>query len=405
LTGWSACSKSSNGELFFGGFAGGVGFFPSKLQENEAPRVVLTSFEIAGAGVPIDPSGPLRQSITYTDRITLSYDQNTFSLQFAPIDYASPEINYSRYKLEGLDAHWQEVGPKVRRATYTALPPGRYRFRVQAANGRGPWTEPGASLEVRILPPWWATWWFRTVYATLGILALAGAYAIRMSQVSRQLTIRMEERINERTRIARDLHDTLLQGLLSASLQLSIARAQATPDTKSNHLIDGVVNLLRQMIQESRNTVRGLRVHQRVDQGLERAISQIPRDLGVDRQIDLLIEGERRLLKPAIRDEIYWIARELLANAFRHANASTIEVVIEYSRNQFRLLVRDNGKGIDLELLRSGREDHWGLPGIAERAKRIGGALNLSSAVGAGTEISLTVSASSAFERKSEERV
>jgi signal transduction histidine kinase/ligand-binding sensor domain-containing protein len=400
FTGFSACFRSKRGELFFGGYSGGVAFFPDDIRElPPAPRVVLTSLEVFGTQVPTGPNELLPESISYTKRLTLSHEQSSFALQFASIDYVSPESNHARYMLAGLDRHWYEAGGTTRRASYTAVPAGDYEFRVQAASGRGPWSDPGASLHITILPAWWATWWFRTAYSALGVLGLGAIYIIRMRQLSRQLTIRMEERINERTRIARDLHDTLLQGLLSASLQLSIANSQLPEDTKGKSLIERVGQLLRQMIEESRNTVRGLRIHHRADQGLEAAIADIPRDLGAKdaAPVELLVAGERRPLRAAVHDEVYWIARESIANALRHAHATAIEVELEYSRNRFRLTIRDDGRGIDPQILEAGRENHFGLSGITERATRIRATLNIASAAGAGTEIDLTIPADVAF--------
>jgi ligand-binding sensor domain-containing protein/signal transduction histidine kinase len=400
LTGWAACSKSRRGELFFSGFAGAVGFFPDKLREAPyGPQVVLTDLELSGAPATIGSGGPLAQSIAYTDRIVLPHEMNIFSLTFAGLRYFSPESNRYRYKLDGLDRGWYEVGSNERRATYTTLPAGVYTFRVQAATARGAWNEPGTSLQIVVLPAWWATWWFRSIYITLLALATWVAYVIRMRHLSGQLTMRMQERINERTRIARDLHDTLLQGLVSASLQLEVADAKLSSQSGAKPLVERISASLRQMIDESRNTVRGLRVGQLSDD-LERAISLVPHDLGVDGTIEfrLVVEGSRRSLRPPICDELYWIAREAVANAFRHSHASLIEVVLVYSRKSFRIVIRDNGCGMSPALLQARSVDHWGLSGMKERSARIGAKLDLSSAVRVGTEVDLTIPGHAAFE-------
>jgi signal transduction histidine kinase/ligand-binding sensor domain-containing protein len=401
LTGWAACSKSRRGELFFAGFAGAVGFFPDKVEEGVpfSPQVVLTDLELSGAPATIGAGGPLTQSIAYTDRIVLPHELNIFSLTFAGLRYFSPESNRYRYKLEGLDRNWYEVGSNNRRATYTTLPAGSYTFRVQAATARGAWSDPGTSLQVVILPAWWATWWFRTGYVTLFALAIWGAYLVRVRQLSRQLMMRMQERVNERTRIARDLHDTLLQGLVSASLQLEVADTKLSAQSGAKPLIERISALLRQMIDESRNTLRGLRVGQPSDD-LERAIALVPHELGVDGTVEfhLLGEGNRRSLRPAIREELYWIAREALANAFRHSRASVIDVVLVYSRKRFQLVIRDDGCGISPATLQAGSADHWGLSGMKERSARIGAKLSISSATDAGTEVDITIPGHVAFE-------
>ena len=400
LTGWAACSKSRRGEIFFGGFSGAVAFFPEKLGASpDGPQVVLTDLEVSGAPATHDANGPLRQSIAYLDSITLPHETNTFSVTFAGLRYFSPESNRFRYELQGLDRNWYEVSSNKRRATYTTLPAGAYTFRVQAATARGAWNEPGTSLRVLILPAWWATWWFRAIYVTFFALAIWVAYRVRVRQLSRQLMMRMQERVDERTRIARDLHDTLLQGLVSASLQLEVADAKLSAQSGAKPLVERISALLRKMIDESRNTVRGLRVGPLSDD-LERAIALVPRDLGVDGTIEfrLLVEGTRRSFQPAIRDELYWIAREALANAFRHSHGSVIEVILVYARKRFRLVIRDDGCGISRTALQGDTADHWGLPGMKERSARIGASLSISSALGAGTEVDLTIPGYVAFE-------
>jgi signal transduction histidine kinase/ligand-binding sensor domain-containing protein len=402
LTGWAACSKSGRGELFFAGFAGAVGFFPDKVEEAPfSPQVVLTDLELSGAPATIGAGGPLTQSITYTDRIVLPHELNIFSLTFAGLRYFSSESNRYRYKLEGLDRNWYEVGSNNRRATYTTLPAGSYTFRVQAATARGAWSDPGTSLQVVILPAWWATWWFRAIYVALFVFAIWIAYVARVRHLSRQLAIRMQERVEERIRIARELHDTVLQGLASASLQLEVADRQIGSDATAKPLVQRISRLLRQLIDESRHTVRGLRLRQSEEENLERALTQISNDLAAPRKVkyQVIVEGTPRSLRPLVRDEIYRIGGEALANAFRHAGASAVETVLEYGRDHFRLLVRDDGQGIDPEVLKGGREGHFGLSGLRERASKIGARLKVRTAAGAGTEIDLLVPFAAAYEQ------
>jgi signal transduction histidine kinase/ligand-binding sensor domain-containing protein len=402
LTGWAACSKSRRGELFFAGFAGAVGFFPDKLEEAPyAPQVVLTDLELSGAPATIGGNGPLQQSIAYTDGIRLPCGTNFFSLTFAGLRYFGPESNRYRYKLEGLDSNWYEVGSNKRRATYTTLPAGVYTFRVQAATARGAWSEPGTSLQIVMLPAWWATWWLRAIYVALFAFAIWAAYVVRVRQLSRQLTMRMRERVNERTRIARELHDTVLQGLASASLQLEVADRQMAADAAAKPVVQRVSQLLRQLMDESRHTVRRLRLRRSEEENLERALTQISNDLAAPRKVkyQVVVEGTPRPLRPLVREEIYRMGGEALANAFRHADASAVETVLEYGRDHFRLQVRDDGQGIDPEVLKAGREGHFGLSGLRERAAKIGARLKVRAAAGAGTEIDLLVPAVAAFEQ------
>jgi signal transduction histidine kinase/ligand-binding sensor domain-containing protein len=402
LTGWAACFKSPRGEMFFGGFPGAVAFFPERLTDHPgSPAVVLTDFKLAGVSVPIDPDSSLTQSISYTDRITLSHAQNMFSLTFAGLDYFSPQTTRYRYRLEGLEPQWNEVGSDQRHATYTTLPAGRYTLRVQAASSRGVWNEAGARLAIEILPPWWEMWWFRTAVGLLIMLTVWLFYRLRIRQVSRQLTIRMDERLDERTRIAQELHDTVLQGLLSAKLQLEVADRQIAGDATAKPLIQRILQLLLQLIDEGRYTVGGLRLRHSEAENLERALTQIAKDLAAPETLKyhLVVEGTSRSLRPLVRDEVYRIGVEALGNAFRHSHASTVETVMQYARDHFRLLVRDNGQGIAPEVLDAGREGHFGLSGMRERARKIGARLKIRTAAGAGTEIDLIVPSSAAFER------
>src|SRR5580698_6401973 len=207
--------------------------------------------------------------------------------------------------------------------------------------------------------------------------------------------------VNGRTRIARDLHETLLQGLISASLQLEVADRQISADATAKPLVQRVSQLLRQLIDESRHRVRGLRLRRSQEETLERALTQISKDLAAPRKVkyQLVVEGTPRSLRPLVRDEIYRIGGEALANAFRHAGAAAVETVLEYGRDHFRLLVRDDGQGIDPEVLKAGREGHFGLSGLRERAAKIGARLKIRTAAGAGTEIDLFVPSVAAFEQ------
>jgi signal transduction histidine kinase len=165
-------------------------------------------------------------------------------------------------------------------------------------------------------------------------------------------------------------------------------------------LVERVFQLLRQMIEKGRNAVRGLRTGPCDSRDLARAFTQIPLDLGADEKIryQLIVEGTPRSLRPLIRDEVYRIGREALANAFRHSQASVIETVLDYAQDRLRILVGDNGCGIDPEVLRSGRDGHWGLSGMRERSEKIGARLKVLSAAGAGKEIDLTIPAGAAFQ-------
>ncbi|MET0499840.1 MAG: two-component regulator propeller domain-containing protein [Steroidobacteraceae bacterium] len=401
FTGWDACYKGRRGELFFAGFSGAVGFVPTDLQEVvPAAPLVLTDFEIDGFKARIGREQPLERAIAYSERVTLAHTQRNFSITFAGLRYSSPETTRYRYRLEGLDSAWHESPTSIRQATYTTLPAGNYTFQVQMAADRGAWQMPGISLSLFILPPWWATWWFRTLCALLLAALTWSIVRMRVRYVARKITLEMEARNSERMRIAGDLHDTLLQGLLSASLQLSVVQDQISPSAKARPLLEHVSNLLRQLVQEGRNTVRGLRTWHFDSDDLERAIAAIPGDLRIQSaaQFRVTIEGQSRPLLPVARTEVYLIAREAISNALRHSDASAIEANLEYLAESFQITVRDDGRGFDADTVAAGRSNHFGLAVMSERAERFGAVLKVSSGPGVGTEIVLSAAARAIYQ-------
>ena len=212
-------------------------------------------------------------------------------------------------------------------------------------------------------------------------------------------TIRLEERIRERTRIARELHDTLLQCFMSASMQLQVAADLVTPDSPAKPLLGRVLQIIGEGIDEGRNTLSGLRSSEIDELDLEQAFSRTLRELHPQEEVgfQVSVHGRRVPLRPAIREEVYRIGREALINAFHHSQAKTVEIELEYAARGLRLLVRDNGCGIDPQVLQSGRGGHFGLIGMRERAEQIGGRINIWSRRSAGTEVDLSVPGNLAF--------
>jgi signal transduction histidine kinase/streptogramin lyase len=326
-------------------------------------------------------------------------------LQYAALSLTVPERVRFRYKLEGYDADWQ--GPaSARSATYTNLPPRDYRFHVIACNNDGVWNEEGAALEFTILPAFYQTRAFLLLWvAAAGCLVWAG-YRWRMRQVRSRLQLQFRERLAERTRIAQDLHDTLLQGVLSASMQLHVAVEHVPPESPDKPRLSRVLELMRGVIEEGRNAVRGLRSSTGNHGDLEEAFSRVREELNAKEGIDFRVigEGQARPLDAVIRDEVYRIGREAVVNAFQHSGANRIEVEVEFAAKGLRIAVRDDGRGIDPQLLQSGREGHWGLTGMRERANRIGAHLRVWSRAGGGTEVELSVPGGIAFQAQSRGR-
>jgi ligand-binding sensor domain-containing protein/signal transduction histidine kinase len=406
LTGYNACWKGANGEMFFGGFAGATRFRPEDVSNDSyVPPVVLTAFDLFGGPVSVAPGSPLKRVIGFTNDLILAHDQHSFSFQFSALSFRNPSTNRYRYMLEGLDQSWHEVGSGERVASYTTLPPGAYRFHVQAATARGPWSEPGRKVDVTIQPAWWSTWWFRGLIAMLLIAAAAALYLLRVGQISRQFLIRLEERVSERTRIARELHDSLLQGFQGLMFRLQAVR-QLLPERPGDaaKFLDSAMQVGDQAIGEGRDAVQNLRSSTFEDGDLATVLGALGAELAVGMEprampdYRVMIEGTPRELSPDVRDDIYRIAREAVRNAYQHANARHIETEVTFGDTDLSVRVRDDGIGVDSMIhARGQRAGHWGLPGMRERSESIGGRLKIWSERNAGTEVELRISAAIAY--------
>jgi len=345
-------------------------------------------------------------SIAAQGAVRIPSGRQRVEFSYAGLSLTNPSRVRYRYRLDGFDRNWSDPVTS-RTAVYTNLGPGSYHFRVIASNSDGLWNGAEANLTFDVEPMWWQTWWFRLLVVLAGGSVLLLAYRLRLRQLTTQLNLRFEERLAERTRIAQDLHDTLLQGFLSAAMQLDVANDRLDETSPAKPIVSRVLKLVGPVIEDGRRTVRGLRSSDGGRDNLEQAFSRIPQELAVPLNIDfrVIVEGRVRPVHPFIRDEVYRIGREALANAFRHSRASAIEVELHYADHQFRLMVRDNGSGIDPQVLRSGREGHWGLSGMRERANRIGATLKVWSRDAGGTEVELIVPGSVAFRFQSSGRV
>ena len=413
MAGVGACLHSRSGRMFFAGFSGATTFIPEAIPEaNYAPPTVITDFRLLGnSHSPALRIAP--QAISYASEITLSHKQSPFSLTFAAFAYSNPATNRYRYMLEGLDNSWTEVGSDGRTVTYTALPARKYRFRVQGATNSSQWSEPGADLEIVILPPWWNTWWFRSSYALATLLVIWALYRYRMHQIAQQFNIRIDAQVNERMRIARDLHDTLLQSFQGAAFQFQAARKLLLRNAdNAMEVVDEAIHAAEEGITEGRTAIRDLRPEPAAQRNFPELLNATGRELAAAHELNghspsfsVIIEGEQQTMPPMLQDEVYRISREVIRNAFAHAVASRIEVEIRYDQDQLRVRIRDDGNGIDPKILEDGgRPGHWGISGMRERAQRIGLRLDFWSEIDAGTEVQLTVPAAMAYEKRRHNR-
>ena len=390
---WPAGVKARDGKLWFPTQEGIAVIDPAAVSYNpQPPPVVIESF--------LEDRRPV--SLTGSARVPPRAEN--IEIQYTAPSFIKPEQIHFKYWLEGLDSNWVDAGAR-RTAYYSHLQPGKYSFHVIAGNSDGVWNDTGATQVFTVLPAFYQTTWFRLwcFVIVAGILWLL--YALRLRQVASHMQARLEERLEERERIARDLHDTLLQGFVSAYMQLDVANDRLAADSPAKPLVQHVLDLMKQVSEEGRSAIRSLRSPHPASDGLEEKLSGIREEFPLQEQVEfrVIVEGTPSALLPFIREEVYRIAREAVINAFRHSGASSIEVEIKYAARSLRIIVRDNGCGVDSEMLQTGREGHWGLSNMRERAEKIGAKFAVLSRAGAGTEVELSVPGKVAFETTSSE--
>jgi signal transduction histidine kinase/ligand-binding sensor domain-containing protein len=384
--------EGTDGRLWFVVTNGVVWLDPAQASNRiPPPPVTVQSVAADDRGYRLD--GPL-QFRAHTSSVQISY---------AAISLSDPEAIRFRYKLRETDKDWHDVGRSTS-VSYRNLLPGSYHFVVSASDTNGLWSDNTATAEFTVLPAFYQTNWFRALCAVFLLALLWAAYQWRVRQLQHQFDMTLEARVGERTRIARDLHDTLLQSFHGLLLRFQTV-FQLLPERpmEAKEKLGSAIEQAAEAITEGRDAVQGLRASTVQSNDLALAISTLGEELATDSTnhrpaFRVAVEGEARNLHPILRDEIYKIAAEALRNAFRHSQSRQIEVEIRYDNEQFRLRVRDDGKGIDPAILSSqGSKGHYGLPGMRERATLMGGQLVVWSEVDAGTEVELRVSARKAY--------
>jgi ligand-binding sensor domain-containing protein/signal transduction histidine kinase len=377
----------SQGRIWFSMNRGLSVVDPVRAARSSAPALVHVD-SVSADGTAVDLRGPIRIPAA-RQRITLSY---------AGLSLSVPESVRYRYQLEGFDRDWSEAGT-ARQAMYTNLSPGAYHFLVMASNSDGEWNMEPATLDFNILPAFYQTTWFFLVCFAAMVFAVLTGYQWRVRQMTARLDLQFEERLSERTRIAGELHDTLLQSFQGLLLHFQRAR-NLLPErpVEAIKTLDSALDGAEQAIVEGREAILDIRSPAVAVNDLGQEITALGEEITADHgngdsaKFRVLIEGESQTLHPFLQIEIFRIAREALRNAFGHAKASSIEAEIGYGKRTFRMRIRDDGMGIDPEVLQQGeRAGHLGLPGMRERAKRIGGKLEVWSEPGAGTEVELSI--------------
>jgi signal transduction histidine kinase/ligand-binding sensor domain-containing protein len=378
---------AGDGRIWMSGSNGTYWVDPARIYKNPLPPPV-TIETIYADDRPYDPSQTSR----------LPALPSNVRIEYAALSLSIPERVRFRYQLEGVDKGWQDGGTR-RAAYYTKLPPGHFRFHVIACNNDAVWNRTGAVAAIVVPLAFFQTMWFQGLCVCAALAFLWMLYLFRLRQVSAQMHGRLEERLAERTRIARELHDTLLQSFQGLMLRFQVVN-ELLPSGKAKEELERALERGDQAIAEGRDAVGDLRSSTVVTNDLARAIGDLGNELASCQDsaaFRLVVEGPVRDLHPIMRDEVYRIAREALRNSFSHSRAHQIEAEITYGERLLRLRIRDNGAGIPPAILEAGRSGHYGLSGMRERARQIGASLDIWSGGGTGTEIDLSIPGSIAY--------
>jgi signal transduction histidine kinase/ligand-binding sensor domain-containing protein len=374
-----------DGRLWFAGASGIVRLDGTRQPPLPQPPLAKIETLVAPAGV---------RHLDFTQPLTLAAGTTSLRIEYTALSYTMPEALRFRYRLEGVEADWQEPGTR-RAVSYTNLGPGEYRFRVAAADQYGQWSKEEAVATLRILPTFTQT----PLFYALCALAAAGLLYLLHWLWLRQATLRIATRMAERERIARALHDSYLQSVHGLTLSFQSALGGLPKDSAARHKIERVLLMADKVMEEGRNEVFELRSGAMRDGDLTQGLMLVGEVLQESHRsvFKLRTAGTPRTLDEQVACESYAIGREALMNAFRHAEAASVQVELEYDAGQFILRVLDDGKGIAEEVVCNGRAGHWGLTGLFERAARIGGQMAIGPREHGGTCVRLSVPAARAY--------
>jgi signal transduction histidine kinase len=342
---------------------------------------------------PVHVEGVVADRTNYPAQEGLRLPPRVRSLEidYTALSFVVPQKVRFRYLLEGRDISWQEAGTR-RQALYNDLSPGKYRFRVIACNNDGVWNENGATLDFSIAPAWFQTKLFLGFCLVAVLFLVYVLYRLRVRQVAKALSTRFDERLAERTRMARELHDTFLQTIQGSKLVADNALKKSDDPERMRRAMEQLSVWLEQATQEGRAALNSLRTSTTQENDLAEAFKRAAEEcrLLAPIAVSFSVTGDAKEMHPVVRDEIYRVGYEAIRNACTHSRGSRLEVELEYGHDLV-LHVKDDGVGIDPTIGDHGKEGHFGLQGMHERVARIGGSLTVASSASSGTEILLTV--------------
>jgi signal transduction histidine kinase/ligand-binding sensor domain-containing protein len=371
--------KSKTGELFFGGYFGLNTFYPDSIKDNlNIPPIVLTAFKL------FEKNASLDTSITYKKEITLPYDSNFFSFEFAALDYTNPSKNLYAYKLEGVDKDWIHTNSSDRTANYTDIKPGEYIFRVKGSNNDGIWNEEGISIRILITPPWWKRLWFR-IFSLSMLLAVFGG-TIRFVSVQRlRRKLALEK---ERLRISNDMHDEVGSSLTRITLLSELAKRKLGDTEEIKRISDAsraVVNSMDEIVWA---------VNPKYDtlDNLAAYILQFAQEFfdasGISCRFEFPNDIPCRYLSSEIRHNVFLVVKEALNNIVKHSVAAEVNIGLTINQDNFEFKISDDGKGFNID-----ERDQFsnGINNIQKRITEIKGTISVDSKSGKGTRIMINV--------------
>jgi signal transduction histidine kinase/ligand-binding sensor domain-containing protein len=374
--------KGTDGRLWFSTTGGLVYTDPAHIYRNAiVPSVTIRGVRADGLSIEADAAVQLAKG---TKSLEIDYTAPSLSI---------PERVRFKYKLEGFDKDWQEAGTR-RQAFYTSLPPGRYSFHVIACNNDGVWNTAGVTLPIDLPAAFLQSWYFKLLCVTVAAVLVWCVYLLRINQAEGRIRTRLYERLAERERIARDLHDTFFQGIQGLLLRFDLGMKRLAKGDPVRALFEDALTQSDQVMRQGRELVLDLRTRSSeagdLAHDLEAAATEFAKQYPA--QFTLVVTGKERALNSLIAEELYKLGSEALFNSFRHASATSIESEIIFGAHELGLNVRDDGTGVSQDILQHGGVDkHYGLPGMKERAEQIGARFSIFSRAGAGTEIEVRV--------------
>jgi signal transduction histidine kinase/ligand-binding sensor domain-containing protein len=384
--GWNAeriqpsAARTPDGRLWFVGLSSLQMIDPGRSYKNSTPPPVHVEGLVADG-----------KSYSLASPITLPPLSRDLHIDYTALSFVMQQRMGFRYILEGRDKGWQDPGLR-RQAFYSDLRPGSYRFRVIASNNDGVWNETGATLDFKVAAAWYQTIWFRSLCFVAGALLLWAIYRLRVRQIAGAMKARFDERLAERTRIARDLHDTFLQTIQGSKLVADDALSTPTDLPRMRQAVEKLSAWLGRATEEGRAVLNSLRTSTTevndLAGGFRRALDEC--QIHSSMEVSLQLWGQIQEMHPIVRDEVYRIGYEAIRNACVHSHATQLKVELSYAQD-LSLRVCDNGVGIDSDIVHRGKPGHFGLQSMRERAERIMGKFSIESTAGFGTAITLAV--------------